>query len=414
MADAQINELQSKLAEHRAQLAQIDRLLALKSNDDVLQKLKADLVQVIQLTEELTATRIAKAKPAPAAVDPVREAELAARAAARAPIALNDRVSAKFTGTVRGCFVSHDRPVSVSRPYSFALFAYGCLRSLSRAVFSPSISRVNAMHARTFASLRVLLSADGKWYTARVDEVGHGRETFVVTFLDYGEAAVVAADCVRHYVSCAADQISVGQAVRAVFSGDGLFYDAVVNAVPSAGAGAHGLYKVTFTQYGDEAEVPLRDITLTAGAKKRAAAAAAIASSDAVPETMEVPEYLRAKPTDTEEQKASKRRRLRAMKANHRQVRSEIDLNKRANSWQSFSKAAAGASASGGPASKKAKTAVAAPLPGVRVGPSIFAAPTGDGRVGVTNSGRGMTEFGTGGADNYAALKRAAGDEADE
>ncbi len=99
MADAQIKELQSKLAEHRAQLAQIDRLLALKSNDDVLQKLKADLVQVIQLTEELTATRIAKAKPAPAAaVDPAREAELAARAAARAPIALHDRVSAKFTG----------------------------------------------------------------------------------------------------------------------------------------------------------------------------------------------------------------------------------------------------------------------------------------------------------------------------
>jgi hypothetical protein len=98
MADAQIKELQSKLAEHRAQLAQIDRLLALKSNDDVLQKLKADLVQVIQLTEELTATRIAKAKPAPAAVAPEREAELAARAAARAPIALHDRVSAKFTG----------------------------------------------------------------------------------------------------------------------------------------------------------------------------------------------------------------------------------------------------------------------------------------------------------------------------
>ena len=106
--------------------------------------------------------------------------------------------------------------------------------------------------------------------------------------------------------------------------------------------------------------------------------------------------------------------RLRAMKANHRQVRSEIDLNKRANSWQSFSKAASGAAAAG-PASKKAKTAsAAAPLPGVRVGPSIFAAPIGDGRVGVTNSGRGMTDFGTGGADNYAALKRAAGDEADE
>jgi hypothetical protein len=265
----------------------------------------------------------------------------------------------------------------------------------------------------TFAPPARSPATDGKWYAARVDEVGHARETFVVTFLDYGEAAVVAADCVRHFVSCAADQISVGQAVRAIFSGDGLFYDAVVNAVPAASAGAHGLYKVTFTQYGDEAEVPLRDITLTAGAKKRAAAAAAIASADAVPETMEVPEYLRAKPTDTEEQKASKRRRLRAMKAHHRQVRSEIDLNKRANSWQSFSKAASGAAA--GPASKKAKTSsLAAPLPGVRVGPSIFAAPIGDGRVGVTNSGRGMTEFGTGGADNYAALKRAAGGETDE
>jgi survival-of-motor-neuron-related-splicing factor 30 len=108
--------------------------------------------------------------------------------------------------------------------------------------------------------------------------------------------------------------------------------------------------------------------------KKRAA------PEELVPETMEVPEYLRPKPTDTEEQKASKRRRLRAMKANHRSARSEIEQNQRQSSWQEFQ-------------AGKHKIAKKKIVPGVRLAPSIFQSPdTIDGKVGVVGSGKGMTE----------------------
>jgi hypothetical protein len=44
------------------------------------------------------------------------------------------------------------------------------------------------------------------------------------------------------------------------------------------------MYKVTFTQYGDEAEVPLRDLELPKNSKKR------LLPDDALPDQMEVPE----------------------------------------------------------------------------------------------------------------------------
>lgn len=93
-ADGTIRELQSKLAEHRAQLAQVERLLQMQSGgDDVLAKLRDDLIQVIRLTEELTSTKIAKSAPSEA-----EKAEKAAAAerASRIP-SVGDRVSAKFT-----------------------------------------------------------------------------------------------------------------------------------------------------------------------------------------------------------------------------------------------------------------------------------------------------------------------------
>lgn len=89
MADAQIANLQSKLAEHRSQLAQVEQLLLLKHDDEVLLKLKEDLVQVISLTEELTSTRIAKSKPAEPAADAQDD-----------KFKVGERVSAKFTGLV--------------------------------------------------------------------------------------------------------------------------------------------------------------------------------------------------------------------------------------------------------------------------------------------------------------------------
>lgn len=71
---------------------------------------------------------------------------------------------------------------------------------------------------------------DGKWYTATVQAVLAKGQRFAVRFLDYGDTATVQADCIRPFQMLAASDLSVGQQVRAIFSGDGLFYDAVITA----------------------------------------------------------------------------------------------------------------------------------------------------------------------------------------
>ena len=54
MDQADLEQLQAKLPEHKEQLAQIEELLKANPNDETLLKLHADLKQVIALTEDLT------------------------------------------------------------------------------------------------------------------------------------------------------------------------------------------------------------------------------------------------------------------------------------------------------------------------------------------------------------------------
>jgi uncharacterized protein YjgD (DUF1641 family) len=53
-ATASVQELQTKLSEHKAQLLQVERLLKLQAKDDILTKLRDDLISVIKLTEGTT------------------------------------------------------------------------------------------------------------------------------------------------------------------------------------------------------------------------------------------------------------------------------------------------------------------------------------------------------------------------
>ena len=83
-------------------------------------------------------------------------------------------------------------------------------------------------------------------------------------------------------------------------------------------------YAITFTQYGDADQASLYDIDLPAKAKKRTAAA--MGAAEEAPASLDIPEYLKIKESDTPEQQESKRRRVRAMKKNHGQLVKEIDL----------------------------------------------------------------------------------------
>eukprot|EP00455_Lapot_gusevi_P025562 TRINITY_DN2694_c0_g3_i1.p1 TRINITY_DN2694_c0_g3~~TRINITY_DN2694_c0_g3_i1.p1 ORF type:complete len:314 (-),score=55.91 TRINITY_DN2694_c0_g3_i1:28-969(-) len=291
--DQTISELQAKLAEHKSQLRQVEELLITRSDDETLMKLREDLQQVIQLTEDLTHAKSAK-------------------------------VSSKGDSEEK-----------------------------------------NVWHVGERCQAK---DGDGKWHTARIDSIEEHLGSFMVTFLDYGNTAEVVESCLRKYRPVSADQLRPGMQVRALFTGDGLFYDAVIDQITE-----RGTVLVTFQQYGDTDEVPVYDIQVHKSAKKRAV-------EEELPDQPIIPESLKPKPTDTEAERESKRRRIKAIKNKHRLLKLEQEQSKRQNAWQDFKVGAV----------KSKKKA----LVGVRKGPSMFASPDSiEGKVGVVGSGHGMTDF---------------------
>ena len=159
-----------------------------------------------------------------------------------------------------------------------------------------------------------------------VEEGEKRKKRIMIKNLDSGQLVEVMGERVRPYQAIGMNQIAVDMPVRAIFAGDGLLYDAVVKKV------GKNKVSIVFTEYGDQADVPLNDIVLTTDSKKHAKQLAG------QQKTGLIPDYLKPKDTDSEEVAASKRRRVKAMKNNNRQDRLESELNTRANKWQQFAK----------------------------------------------------------------------------
>ncbi|XP_023638733.1 survival of motor neuron-related-splicing factor 30 [Capsella rubella] len=177
----------------------------------------------------------------------------------------------------------------------------------------------------------------------------------------------------------------VGTKVQAVFSDDGEWYDATIEAHTVNG------YFVAYDEWGNKEEVdpdnvrPIEQNALleaerlaeaTKNALKRKIEQAA--SSDF--QTKTVPAKLKIDPNDPEDVKIAKRKKIHAFKSKARQEQLEVVQNKKQNAWQQFQ-------------TTKAKTKKVGFFTG-RKKESIFKSPEDPfGKVGVTGSGKGLTDF---------------------
>mmetsp|Transcript_42756 Transcript_42756/g.71248 ORF Transcript_42756/g.71248 Transcript_42756/m.71248 type:complete len:305 (-) Transcript_42756:173-1087(-) len=204
-------------------------------------------------------------------------------------------------------------------------------------------------------------SEDGKWYTARIDAKDPESKHFSVTFLVYGNAGQVAPENIRPYRHARKSQVRVGMEVRAYYETDGLFYPATVETITSG-----GLYRVAFRGYNYKVELPLTDILPIKQA-----------NDDAMPEKAVIPEHLKIKSTDNDKQKDLKKKKIKAIKSKFRKRKAEMVTEKKKNNWKQF--------LNGGKKKLKALK---------NKKRSIFASPDSvDGRVGVVGSGKAMTNF---------------------
>ncbi|EYU33297.1 hypothetical protein MIMGU_mgv1a010686mg [Erythranthe guttata] len=97
-------------------------------------------------------------------------------------------------------------------------------------------------------------------------------------------------------------------------------------------------------------------------------------------ESWTVPQKLQIDPNDSEDVKAAKRKKLHAFKSKMRMEAKEVTQNKRQNAWQQFQTTKGRAKKVGFFSGRKRE--------------SIFKSPDDPfGKVGVTGSGKGLTEF---------------------
>jgi len=167
-----------------------------------------------------------------------------------------------------------------------------------------------------------------------------------------------------------------GMACEAKWSGDNNWYKATVVNFNEFGI------VVKFTgSYGNEEVVDPDDIRArnettmsdTMLDRKNKAQETASASSLDQKGDLIIPRSLVILPTDSEEERKKKKKRIKSIKSKNRLKKTDETRNKRKNAWQSFQK-------EGSLKRKKAS--------------SIFQTPENpNGKVGVTGSGQGMTEF---------------------
>jgi len=164
---------------------------------------------------------------------------------------------------------------------------------------------------------------------------------------------------------------SNGTRCLAKYDEDGLWYEAVIESVPIS---PEDKYLVSFTDYGNQAYVGSDSITsLKNDGKKRKEKYPA---DDVDSSNVFIPKSLKILPTDSEEVRQSKKKRMHVIKSQSRLKKLEEDRQGKKNAWQEFTTKAS-KTKTAGPALKK---------------DSIFKSPdTVDGKVGVTGSGKPLT-----------------------
>ncbi|KAI3977270.1 hypothetical protein MKX01_009239 [Papaver californicum] len=191
-----------------------------------------------------------------------------------------------------------------------------------------------------------------------------------------------------NHLSDSFQKFSVGTKVQAVWSEDGEWYDATVEALTPNG------YYVHFEGWGNREEVDPDNVksiqegvvnALVEAEKEAEATKQAIkrkiAQAAAVDyQSKTLPAKLKVDPDDSEDVKAAKRKKIHAFKSKVRFEQLEVTQNKRQNAWQQFQTTKGQAKKTGFFTGRKRE--------------SIFKSPEDPkGKVGVTGSGKGLTDF---------------------
>ena len=179
---------------------------------------------------------------------------------------------------------------------------------------------------------------------------------------------------------------AIGATVQAKYSGDDGWYDATVTAVSVSGN-----FIVTFDSYGNQEEIAIlenlrhKDTSLPTEATEYKGVQAPkrnqVIKEGAGPLT-EMPKWMEIDPADDEKTKEKKRKLIKNFKSKQRFQKRETLQTQKADAWKSFQANKSGKKKAGFMTGRKKD--------------SMFSVAEGEvkAKVGVTGSGKGMTEHG--------------------
>lgn len=336
-------ELRGKIATYRGQLEQVNQLLEIDSSNEQFIGLKEDLEKVISLTENLLeqvlAMESAPATTSSATANETNGSYSPSGAAYDPEEAINTVIETTTT--------TSEAAVSLAKPFKVG-------------------DRIEVLGgARVFSGVVTSLLNDTECHI-RYYEFPDSEVKLPYTSLQPIPPG-----------SFSRDQVTVGLQCQCKYASDLQYYAATVTGITQYG------YTVTYTEYGNVEEVPLEYLR----PNPALASTNTTTEVDAPKETKEtkkeltliaIPDNLQILPTDTEEEKRRKYKKLKVIKNKNHQIQQELQVKEVQQSWQKF-------------VQKGAKR----PLSGISNKNSIFSS-TEDtsSKVGVVNSGKGMTQFG--------------------
>lgn len=211
-----------------------------------------------------------------------------------------------------------------------------------------------------------------------------------ITFLNYGtiqenvpESQLRAIPTLSSHERLDASQASIGTTCMAKYFADQVLYRGDIFEQTSLG------FKVKFPEYGNIEEVPLAYLyhldkhetherkTNPTKASGKAPLRPKLPTKSITQPLISIPDNLKIVPSDSTAEKERKRKRIRAIKSLNRHKKIDNERETKKHGWKTFQ------------AKKQRKVKGS-----MKKGPSIFQSPdTVDGKVGVTGSGQGMTEF---------------------
>lgn len=355
-----IEEIESKLSVYRSQLEQVSQLLLDEPSNEQFLNLKDDLEKVISLTETLARQQY-----------PTQETHQQNQAEDDDQYSLGDAESegedgpSKYDSNLQDTDIAKQLlPVKVGQlEVGEHVEVLGGDRPFAAAILeispnpSSSDELIYKIRYYEFPDTPVLLPSN----SAKLERITPG--PYNATYNQ------------KH-----SNLLAVGSKCEAKYATDGKYYDVTITGVTSCG------YAISYIQYGTSEEVPLEYLRPSANSSHPSSAFAkkpigtksgSTATNDQKKSAIiPIPENLKILPTDTEEEIARKKKKIKAIKNKNRIIAQEEEVAQVQHSWKTF-------------VDKGKKRSLA----GITKASMFSSSESTISKVGVTNSGKGMTSY---------------------